>query len=85
MEYEDMSLELFTAVLTADDDALRNIVAINRSLSKIFGGNKFNMAAWLTAENKDFEGMQPVEVMLDSARGMRAVREYLEQARDRGV
>lgn len=78
-------IELFLATLTADTDALRHIVAINRALSKIFGGNKYNMTSWLTSDNKDFEGTQPVEVMLDSAKGMRAVRSYLEQAIDRGA
>lgn len=78
-------IELFLATLTADTNALRDIVAINLSLAKMFGGNKYNMISWLTRENKDFEGMQPVEVMLDSAKGMRAVRSYLEQAKDRGA
>jgi len=78
-------VEFFLATLTADTNALRDVVAINLSLSKIFDGNKYNMLSWLTSDNKDFEGKKPAEMMLDSAKDMKAVRSYLEQARDRGV
>ena len=79
-------VELFLATLTADTDALRHIVAINRALSKIFGGNKYNMVSWLTSDNKDFgEDYAPAEIMLQGESGMKTVREYLEQAADRGA
>lgn len=77
--------ELFLAILTVDDDALRDVVKINRALSKIFGGNRYNMASWLTSENKDFEGRIPVEVMLSNSAGMKDVLSHLEGAADRGA
>ena len=79
-------IELFLATLTADTNALRDIVAINLSLAKMFGGNKYNMISWLTTDNKDFgEDYAPAEIMLQGESGMKTVREYLEQAADRGA
>ena len=77
--------ELFLAILAVDDDALRELVRINRALSKIFGGNRFNMASWLTSENVQWEDKTPVEIMMGNQSGMKSVRSYLEQAADRGA
>ena len=78
-------IELFLATLTADTNALRDIIAINLSLAKIFDGNKYNMISWLTTANPDMQNKKPVELMLDSEKKMKDVRSYLEQARDRGA